>query len=953
MRPPHDNTLSQPSRPLAITLADIVERFKSAWRQAPPAPDLAAFLPPEGELRRRGLEDLVLIDLEHRLKAGQAARVEDYLRRYHELADGGAALSELIAAEHRLRLGREPGLDAAEYLARFPQCREAILARLGPTAQPPGTQRTALPADSRTLDLPQTDTVDTAPAALPLPARRYLLGEEIGHGGMGEVHRARDPHLGRELAVKVLRGDRHTNPESLRRFVEEAQVCGQLQHPAIVPVHDLGRLEDERPFFAMKLVKGRTLADLLKDRAGPADGLPRFLTIFEQICQALAYAHARGVIHRDLKPANVMVGAFGEVQVMDWGLAKVLRPQASAPTVVETAATIIRTVRSAGLDESRDGQAVGTPAYMAPEQARGEVELLDERCDVFGLGAILCEVLTGKPPFIGSTPNEIHARAMCADLGGAFARLDGCGADAELVGLAKACLAADAAARPRDAGAVTATVTAYQHAVQERLREAELGRARAQVRAVEERKRRRLTVGLALAMLTLVVSLAAVGLWLQRQRAERREEAARQQAERQAEAARQEGALRQDMEARLAQAASLRRGGHFEEGLKLLGQARQRLGADGPDDLREQVDRASSDTALARRLDEARQRASTLTEERRLDYAGAAKEYGAALRGAGLGREGEDAAAVAARVRASAVRVEIVAALDEWVGLTSGRARREWLLAVARLADPDPLRDRLRQPERWRDKTALARLAKEASAQELPPQLAAALARALLRSGGDAVPLLRATQARYPDDFWLNFLLGGALLGGKERDEAIGFYRAALALRPRAAVIHNNLGVALGRTGKQDEAIRHYERAVALAPNNALAHNNLGIVLRSKGKLEEAIRHFEEALRIDPKFADAHVTLGSALRARKPEEAIRHFEEALRIDPKNANAHVNLGLALYGKGKQEEAIRHYERALQSDPKNANAHHYLGNALYDQGKQEEAIRHFEEALRIDP
>jgi serine/threonine protein kinase len=112
----------------------------------------------------------------------------------------------------------------------------------------------------------------------------------------------------------------------LRRFVEEAQVCGQLQHPGIVPVHDLGRLEDGRPFFAMKLVKGRTLAELLRERAGPDDDLPRLLGIFEQVCQAVAYAHSKGVIHRDLKSANVMVGAFGEVQLMDWGLAKVLRP---------------------------------------------------------------------------------------------------------------------------------------------------------------------------------------------------------------------------------------------------------------------------------------------------------------------------------------------------------------------------------------------------------------------------------------------------------------------------------------------------------------------------------------------------------------------------------------------------------------------------------------------------
>src|SRR5213079_1144661 len=135
-----------------------------------------------------------------------------------------------------------------------------------------------------------------------------------------------DPELGRDLALKLMLGECAGRPEAVQRFREEAQVGGQLQHPGVVPVYELGRADDGRPYFTMKLVKGVTLARLLKERASPARDRPRFLKIFEQVCQAVAYAHAKGVIHRDLKPANVMVGAFGEVQVMDWGLAKVLPP---------------------------------------------------------------------------------------------------------------------------------------------------------------------------------------------------------------------------------------------------------------------------------------------------------------------------------------------------------------------------------------------------------------------------------------------------------------------------------------------------------------------------------------------------------------------------------------------------------------------------------------------------
>ena len=155
-------------------------------------------------------------------------------------------------------------------------------------------------------------------------AGRYQLLGEIARGGMGAVLKGHDPELNRDLALKVLLEQHRGRADLFDRFVEEAQICGQLQHPGVVPVYELGRLPDRRPFFAMKLVKGQTLATLLARRSSPGDDLPRFLSIFEAVCRTVAYAHARGVIHRDLKPSNVMVGGFGEVQVMDWGLAKVL-----------------------------------------------------------------------------------------------------------------------------------------------------------------------------------------------------------------------------------------------------------------------------------------------------------------------------------------------------------------------------------------------------------------------------------------------------------------------------------------------------------------------------------------------------------------------------------------------------------------------------------------------------
>jgi serine/threonine-protein kinase len=199
---------------------------------------------------------------------------------------------------------------------------------------------------------------------------RYRIDGEIARGGMGAVLKGHDPDLNRDVALKVLRHDYRDDVDMIRRFVEEAQIGGQLQHPGIVPIYELGALGDRRPFFAMKPVKGHTVARLLGAREGPQEDLPRLLSIFLAVAQTVAYAHARGVIHRDLKPPNVMVGSFGEVQVRDWGLAKVLPRDVGDEDRARRPDTLIATARSRSDDPalSRPGSAMGTPAYMAPEQ---------------------------------------------------------------------------------------------------------------------------------------------------------------------------------------------------------------------------------------------------------------------------------------------------------------------------------------------------------------------------------------------------------------------------------------------------------------------------------------------------------------------------------------------------------------------------------------------------------
>jgi tetratricopeptide (TPR) repeat protein/tRNA A-37 threonylcarbamoyl transferase component Bud32 len=352
------------------------------------------------------------------------------------------------------------------------------------------------------------------------------MGAEIARGGMGVIYHATDTALGREVAVKVLQDKYGPDSGGARRFADEARITAQLQHPAIPPVHDLGTLPDGRPFLAMKLIKGDTLDVLLKQSPSPLPGEKgrgavdrgRYLAVFEQVCQALAYAHAHDVIHRDLKPANVMVGAFGEVQVMDWGLAKVLtaRPAETTDSDETRAGTQVLSLRDSDESFTEVGSVLGTPAYMPPEQAVGAVGKVDRRSDVFGLGAVLAVILTGQPPFAAASAETVRVKSAQGKVEECFARLDGCGADPELIALCKRCLAPEPADRPADAGAVARAVADLRAAADERARRAELERVRvegekaaAEARALERRRRRRLWLGAAAAL--VLAALAGLG----------------------------------------------------------------------------------------------------------------------------------------------------------------------------------------------------------------------------------------------------------------------------------------------------------------------------------------------------------------------------------------------------------------------------------------------------------
>jgi eukaryotic-like serine/threonine-protein kinase len=767
------------------------------------------------------------------------------------------------------------------------------------------------PPDQPTPQLPDATALPQIPG--------YEVDAVLGRGGMGVVFRARHLRLDRPVAVKMMLAGAYAGPREKARFQREAEAVAKLRHPNIVQIYDVGDV-DGRPYFTMELADGGSLAQKL---AGTPQPVRQAVALVATLAGAVQAAHACGIVHRDLKPANVLLTADGTPKISDFGLAHRLDGEAGI---------------------TGTGLALGTPSYMAPEQARGRHDAVGPTVDVYALGAILYELLTGRPPFRAATAAETVQQVISEEPAPPSRLNNQVPRDLETICLK--CLHKEPARRYESASALAGDLRRFEEGRPIHARP--VGWAE---RSWRWGRRNPTMAALLLTALALVALASGGGTWLLQQRTQHNIE------------------LRSEIGTAVTQAVSLRKGFHFHEARELLDQARLRLGLAGSDDLRGQVEQARADLDLAEHLDVARVRAAMLVG--RTTRAGSAKIvrgeyfggeydlaeveplYASAFAEAGLGRDGDDRETVAARVRQSAVRAEIVAALDDWASITADLPRRTWLLAIARRADPDPALDRLRQPDLWQDRNKLMSLAEELRA-ELSPQLATTLGRISRESGGDAVVLLTAAQRRFPQDFWLNFELGFALFEAHRFDEALGYYRAALALRPDVGVAHNGVGVTLAWLGRTDDAIEHFQEALRLDPKNAWAHHNLGFVLRRKGLVEEPIDHFQQSIRLDPNNVMPYLVLGEVLsKAGRVDEAIHYYQEAIRVDPNSIMPYIGLGDVLSRAGRVDEAIHYYQEAIRLDPNSALGHHNLGALLLEKGRLDEAIDHFQQVLRIEP
>jgi serine/threonine-protein kinase len=640
---------------------------------------------------------------------------------------------------------------------------------------------------------PQGGLPTLPPDGPPLPAvPGYEVEAVLGHGGMGVVYKARHLRLGRLVALKMTLAGSYAGPRERERFRREAEAVAALRHPNIVQVYDVGDA-DGRPYFTMEYVEGGSLAQKLAGKPQPARPAAALVATLAGTVQA---AHDSGIVHRDLKPDNVLLTADGTPKITDFGLARRLDTEG-------------------GL--TRTGAPLGTPSYMAPEQARGQSRAVGPATDVHALGAILYELITGRPPFVGETAAEtvlqvIHQEPVPPSRLNATVPRD-------LETICLKCLQKDPQRRYPSAGDLAEDLHRFQR--NEPIVARPVGHGE---RLLRWTRRNPTGAALVATVLALVGLALGGGLWLELERADRRAETARQE---------------QALETALEKTATLGEQGRWPEARTVL------MSTSAPANLRERLDQARGDANMAANLEGIRLRLSAETTKTRETadplYAEAFRNYGIDL----------NPAEAAARIRNSAIRNTLVAFLHDWLYWAS-EANKDKLRAVLDRADDNPWRRAYREALADREPGTMNELATAPEALDQPPLYLSGLGGILLANGQreEALAFLRAAQQRYPDDFWLNYLLGH--FWEKECPQvAAGYFRAAVAIRPRSDEAYTVLGRALRDTGDTDGAIAAFRKALALNPTYAVA-KDLARLLAPSGRLEEVCEVWKKILERDP-----------------------------------------------------------------------------------------------------
>jgi eukaryotic-like serine/threonine-protein kinase len=693
----------------------------------------------------------------------------------------------------------------------------------------------------------------------------YEVEAVLGVGGMGVVFRAHHLKLNRDVALKMALAGAYAGRHERERFQREAEAVAALRHPNVVQIYDVGESAG-RPYFTMEYVEGGSLAQKMAGIPLPANEAAAFLMILAKAVQA---AHAAGIVHRDLKPANVLLTAEGTPKISDFGLAR-------------------RVDGEAGL--TRSGAAVGTPSYMAPEQARGHASAVGPAADIYALGAILYAMLTGRPPFIAESAAETILELLSRDPVPPSRLNRKVPRDLETICLK--CLHKEPTLRYANASALAEDV--------ERFLRGDPIAARPEgpiARFVRRVRRRPLLFGAMTLAVLSTIALVSGGLWLLSDRA--------------ASVRTDDGDLR-EMEQSL-------KDGAWPEARAALDRAKGHLGTRIPDSLGRIIDRGTRDLDLGIRLDAIRLSGADTVGGFLVDTD---RQYAEVIETAGIGTVHDDPEVVAERIKKSNIRNALVAAFDYWSVSTPDLERRLWAMNVAGKADSEQSgwRRRARDPEVRYSPNGLRKLIATAPVDGVPVSLLLALEATLPINYDEHVAFLKRIQQANPGDCHANQRLGMVLNGNKNFEEAIGYFRAALAVRPGSAAIHNNLGHVLAAAGRRIEAIVEYRRAMELDPTGAPIRLNLILTLSALGRHDEVIAEAPTAIRLDPDSALLHTAYGACLAIKgRDEEALPELQKGALLNPKRFECQNELRGFFIRHGKMNEARNAWQAAIEANP----------------------------------
>jgi tetratricopeptide (TPR) repeat protein/serine/threonine protein kinase len=769
----------------------------------------------------------------------------------------------------------------------------------------------------------------------------YLLVEPLGEGGMGTVWRAEQVEpVRRQVALKLIKAGMDSR-QVIARFEAERQALALMDHPNIARVLDGGADAAGRPYFVMDLFAGVPITRFCEERRL---ALRQRLELFAQVCEAIQHAHQKGVIHRDIKPSNVLVAlqdGRAVPKVIDFGIAKAIEPKPGEPTVF-----------------TQQGGFLGTLEYMSPEQSARSAGGVDTRSDIYSLGVLLYELLTGGTPL----SRQLLEESSLADILRVIAdgetpkpstRLRETGAarvSGELDWIVMKALEKDRDRRYATASDLGEDVRRF---LADEPVLAGPPSALYRLRKLARRRRGALTAASVL-VAALLVAIGGIG-WAVGDRAARKTEAERVASDRRARvhATVQEllGAADQQMAAR-----------SWSEALATVRRADAAATSGEADAATARGVRVLlEDLEFVERLDRIRSEQAMWIGSGS-DGTSSVREYEQAFLEHGVDLEGSSVESAIERLgRTPSLAIPLAAGLDdlarrqlEATRLSAACAR---YVLVANALDPEPLRSRIRAACNILDAEELQCLADSVDAPRLHPATIVNLARALSPvQPQTSIRLLREAQRAHPGDFWVAFELGHALLSQKDFEGALLYYTAAVAIRPDSAAAHSNLGYVLINKPTRDVAgaFACFRRTLELEPSLAMGHVNMCRVLIELRRPAEALAAIRRALALDPGCAMAWVGLGQLqLLAHQVEEAGNAYQRALELEPKLVAALAGASDVLRAQGKLPEAIARARQAVAAGPREAGGYISLGNALAESRAWAPSAEAFRKAIEIEP